>query len=70
GGPATILGGFAGAVLVTSISRGTRVMKDFLDLPLDANNLMFILTGALLVLVVTFRPTGIFREERVKSVKR
>ena len=70
GGPATILGGLAGALLVTSISRGTRILKDFLNLPLDANNLMFILTGALLVLVVTFKPTGILKEGRVRSVRR
>ncbi|MEM2870814.1 MAG: branched-chain amino acid ABC transporter permease [Candidatus Caldarchaeum sp.] len=70
GGPATILGSFVGAAVVTAISRGTRILKDFLNLPLDANNMMFILTGALLVLVVTFRPTGILREGRVKTVKR
>ncbi len=70
GGPATILGGLAGAVLVTSISRGTRILKDYLNLPLDANNLMFILTGALLVLVVTFKPTGILKEGRIRSVRR
>jgi len=70
GGPATILGGLAGAVLVTSINRGTRILKDYLNLPLDANNLMFILTGALLVLVVTFKPTGILKEGRIRSVRR
>jgi len=70
GGPATILGSFVGAAVVTTISRGTRILKDFLNLPVDANNMMFILTGALLVLVVTFRPTGILREGRVKTVKR
>ncbi|MEM4297309.1 MAG: branched-chain amino acid ABC transporter permease [Nitrososphaerota archaeon] len=69
GGPATILGGLAGAVVVTSISRGTRILKDFLNLPLDANNLMFILTGLLLILVVTFKPSGILKEGKIKSVR-
>jgi len=67
GGPATVLGALAGAILFTSIGRGTRILKDYLNLPLDANNLMFILTGFLLVLVVTFRPTGLLKEGRIRS---
>ncbi|GBC69733.1 High-affinity branched-chain amino acid transport system permease protein LivH [archaeon HR01] len=67
GGPATILGGLAGAILFTSIGRGTRILKDYLNLPIDANNMMFILTGVLLVLVVTFRPTGLLKEGRIRS---
>jgi len=70
GGPATIMGSFVGALVVISINRGTRLLKDFLNLPLDTNNLMFILTGALLIIVVIFKPTGILKEGRVESVRR
>ncbi|MCS7138079.1 MAG: branched-chain amino acid ABC transporter permease [Candidatus Caldarchaeum sp.] len=67
GGPATVAGAFVGALVVTSVARGTRIAKDYLNLPLDPNNIMFILTGLLLMIVVALKPTGILKEGRIKS---
>ncbi len=69
GGPASIQGSLIGAFTVIAIQRGMRILKDFLAVPVDPNNLMFILTGILLILVVMFKPEGIVKEGRIKTVK-
>lgn len=69
GGPASIQGSLIGAFTVVAIQRGMRILKDFLAVPIDPNNLMFILTGILLILVIMFKPEGIVREGRIKTVR-
>jgi branched-chain amino acid transport system permease protein len=66
GGPSTITGSFIGALTVLSIARGTRIIKDYLNLPIDPNNTMFILTGILLIITIMFRPTGLVKEGKIK----
>jgi branched-chain amino acid transport system permease protein len=68
GGPSTISGSFIGALTVLTIARGTRIIKDYLNLPIDPNNTMFILTGILLIITIMFRPTGLVKEGKIKVV--
>lgn len=67
GGPASISGSVAGALMFIAIDRGLRILKDFLALPVDPNNMMFILTGLILMLVIIFKPEGLVKEGRIKT---
>ncbi|MCD6508979.1 MAG: branched-chain amino acid ABC transporter permease [Thermoprotei archaeon] len=69
GGHSTIMGALLGAALVRSLGRAMRVLKDYCGLPLDPNNLMYVLSGILMMLVLLFRPEGMLKEGPIKTVK-
>jgi len=60
GGTGNNLGAILGAFLVWGIWSGTQALPGFLGDP----NLRFFLVGALMVLVLLFRPSGILGEAR------
>ncbi|MFN3621816.1 MAG: branched-chain amino acid ABC transporter permease [Nitrososphaerales archaeon] len=69
GGFANIEGAFLGAFLYIGFERAARIAKDYLLLPIDPNNLMFILTGLLILIFVFFRPQGLLKENKVRDYK-
>lgn len=66
GGIGNYRGAILGSFIYIGFERGARIMKDYLHLPIDPNNLMFIIFGLLLIIVLLFRPEGVLREEKVK----
>ena len=68
GGPANNLGVLLGAALVELFERGARMVKDYIPLPVDPNNLQYILLGILIILILLYRPSGILKESRVKTI--
>jgi branched-chain amino acid transport system permease protein len=70
GGLGNTSGSFLGAIIYITIEEGTRIAKDYNFLPIDPNNLMFMLTGLLLVLFVFFRPQGLLKESKVRKYKK
>jgi branched-chain amino acid transport system permease protein len=67
GGPANNLGVLLGAALVTIFDRGTIILKDYISLPVDPNNLQYILLGILVILILMYRPGGLLKESHVKT---
>jgi len=67
GGPANNRGVIVGAVLVTAFQRGAIIIKDYVDLPFDPINVQYILLGVLVILVLMFRPSGLFSESKIKT---
>jgi branched-chain amino acid transport system permease protein len=70
GGPGNNWGALVGALLVELLNRGTRILKDYLTLPVDPNNLQFILFGLLIILILLYRPQGLLPEGPVKTAAR
>ncbi len=68
GGSANNLGVIAGAVLVQVFERGTRFLKDFIELPVEPSNLRVILIGLLLVLFILYKPDGIIKERKSRGL--
>jgi len=66
GGPSNINGAIIGAFIMRGIERGTRILKDYANIPIDPNNFMFIITGILMVLFIMYKPDGIMKERRMK----
>lgn len=69
GGPANNLGAILGAFMVEGFQRSSRLIKDYLNLPLDPVNLQVMLTAVLVIVVVFYRPQGLLRE-RIKPSER
>jgi len=67
GGPANNWGAVLGALVVEIFNRGTRIAKDYLVLPVDPNNLQFIMFGVLIILLLLYRPQGILGESRLRT---
>jgi branched-chain amino acid transport system permease protein len=67
GGPANNWGVLLGAGLVEIFDRGTNIAKDYLTLPIDPSNLQYILFGALIILVLLYRPQGLLKESKIKT---
>jgi branched-chain amino acid transport system permease protein len=65
GGPANNWGVLLGAVLVELFQYGTNLAKPIL--PIDPINLQYILFGALIILVLLYRPQGLLRESPIKT---
>ncbi|MEM1569944.1 MAG: branched-chain amino acid ABC transporter permease [Candidatus Bathyarchaeia archaeon] len=63
GGPANNLGAILGAFMVEGFQRSSRLIKDYLNLPLDPVNLQVMLTAILVITVVFYRPQGLLREK-------
>ncbi len=67
GGPANNWGALLGAGLVEFFDRGANLAKDYLVLPVDPSNLQYILFGALIILVLFYRPQGLLKESPIKT---
>jgi len=67
GGPANNWGAVLGAALVQLFNRGTKMVKDYLVVPVDPNNLQYILLGLLIIFILLYRPGGILKESQVKT---
>ncbi len=67
GGPANNWGVLLGAGLVELFDRGANIAKDYLVLPVDPSNLQYILFGALIILVLFYRPQGLLKESPIKT---
>jgi len=65
GGPANNWGALLGAVLVELFKYGTNLAKPIL--PIDPVNLQYILFGALIILVLFYRPQGLLKESPIKT---
>ena len=64
GGSANNLGVIAGAFLIQFLERGTRFIKDFVDLGIEPSNLRIIIIGILLILFILYKPEGIIKERK------
>ena len=67
GGPANNWGVLLGAALVTLFNRGTIIIKDYVSLPVDPNNLQYILLGVLIILILLYRPGGLLKKSRITT---
>lgn len=67
GGVANNRGAILGVLIMKGLERGTRIAKDYMGVPIDPHNLMYILTGALMVLFLLYRPSGMLKEKPVKT---
>jgi len=67
GGPANNWGALLGAVLVEFFDRGTNMVKDYVTLAIDPNNLQYILFGVLIITVLLYRPQGLLKESRIRT---
>ena len=67
GGPANNWGALLGAGLVEIFDRGTNIAKDYFALPIDPSNLQYILFGALIILILLYRPQGLLKESTIKT---
>lgn len=63
GGSSTGVGAILGSAIYTVVQTVLLVAKDVISLPIDPNNLLFILFGLITVLLLYFRPEGIIREK-------
>lgn len=68
GGPANNWGVVIGAALVQLFERGTIIIKDYINLPFDPNNMQYILFGILIILVLMYRPSGLLKESKIKTL--
>lgn len=68
GGPANNWGVIIGAAIVQLFERGTIIIKDYINLPFDPNNVQYILFGILIILVLMYRPSGLFKESKIKTM--
>ena len=67
GGPGNNWGVLLGAALVQIFDRGANIAKDYLVLPIDPSNLQYILFGALIIVVLLYRPHGLLKESTIKT---
>lgn len=63
GGSSTGAGAILGSAIYTIVQSVLLLSKDVIALPIDPNNLLFILFGLITVLLLYFRPEGIIREK-------
>lgn len=67
GGSSTGIGAILGSAVYTVVQTVLLIAKDVITIPIDPNNLLFILFGLITVLLLYFRPEGIIRE-RIRKV--
>jgi branched-chain amino acid transport system permease protein len=67
GGPANNWGVLLGASLVEIFDRGTNIAKDYFTLPINPSDLQYILFGALIILVLLYRPQGLLKESKINT---
>lgn len=68
GGPGNNWGVLIGAMLVQLFERGTAIIKDYITLPIDPSNVQYILFGILIILIMMYRPGGLFKESKIKTL--
>jgi len=68
GGPANNWGVILGAALVQIFERGTVIIKDYIALPFDPNNVQAILLATLIIIILLYRPSGLSKEDQVKTL--
>ena len=68
GGPANNWGVVLGAALVQLFERGTIIIKDYIALPFDPNNVQSILFGILIIIILLYRPSGLLKESKIKTL--
>lgn len=69
GGRANNLGVIAGAAMLQIFERGTRFLKDFIDLPIEPYNFRIIIIGLLLILFLLYKPDGIIKEKKSRGFR-
>ncbi|MDW8063602.1 MAG: branched-chain amino acid ABC transporter permease [Candidatus Caldarchaeum sp.] len=70
GGVGNHFGAAAGAFVVTLIDRGTRTLRGWvaaLNIPLEMVYVRWIIVGVIMLLILLYRPEGMFPEGRVKT---
>jgi len=68
GGPANNWGALLGAGLVELFAKGANIIATkYPNLPVDPGNLQYILFGALIILVLLYRPGGLLKESPIKT---
>ncbi|HIH45371.1 MAG TPA: branched-chain amino acid ABC transporter permease [Candidatus Methanoperedenaceae archaeon] len=69
GGRGNNLGVITGSVLITVFERGSRFIKDYIEMPfgLEPYNVRIIVIGLLLILFIIYRPDGMLRERKSRS---
>ena len=65
GGPGNNWGVLLGAALVQIFDRGANIAKDYL--PIDPSNLQYIVFGALIIIVLLYRPQGLLKESTIQT---
>ncbi|AKG52746.1 branched-chain amino acid transport system permease LivM [Dehalogenimonas sp. WBC-2] len=68
GGPANNFGVIIGAAAVQLFERGTIILKDYVTLPIDPTNLQNILFGVIIITILMFRPSGLFKESKINTL--
>jgi branched-chain amino acid transport system permease protein len=68
GGPASNVGVIVGAAAVQIFERGTIILKDYITLPIDPTNLQNILFGLAIILILMYRPGGLFKESKINTL--
>lgn len=66
GGSGNNLGVIVGALLIELFRRGTRLLNDYVDLPVDPHNLQYVIFGVLIILIIMYRPNGLIEERPLK----
>lgn len=68
GGSSTGIGALLGSFFYIGMQDFLRIAKNYMSLPVDPNNLTFILFGLATVAILYYRPDGLIREE-VRKVR-
>ena len=68
GGPANNWGAVVGAALVQLFDRGTDILKDYIHLPIDPTNLEYIMFGLIIIFILMYRPSGLFKESKINTL--
>lgn len=69
GGPGNNWGAILGAAVVLIFQKSAAILKDYVHLPFDPNNVQQILFAILILLVLFYRPSGLLKESPVKPPK-
>jgi branched-chain amino acid transport system permease protein len=68
GGPGSNVGVIVGAAAVQLFERGTIILKDYVNLPIDPTNFQNILFGLIIILILMYRPAGLFKESKINTL--
>ena len=68
GGTGNNKGALVGALLVEFISRGSRIAKDYVVMPVDPHNVQFIIFGILIIILIMYWPNGLIKEKQMQTV--
>lgn len=68
GGPGSNIGVIVGAAAVQLFERGTIILKDYVELPVDPTNLQNILFGLIIIVILMYRPGGLFKESKINTL--